>query len=229
MTRSYGIFSFQLIIHPLYKRIQKLAMTDMRFGAKKHKATVENDTDRTRLILEACGQKSLVLVGLMGAGKSAIGRRLAAQLEIPFVDADQEIEKAAGKTVKEIFADHGETYFRDGERRVIGRLLNEGAKVIATGGGAFMNPDLRAEIRRKGVSIWLKAGLDVLMQRVSRRDTRPLLNAENPGAVMEALMEQRYPIYATADITVVSRDAPHEVIVDEILESLAAGRGLHKG
>lgn len=209
---------------PPYQRVQKLAMSEMRFGVKKHKIGGENEADGLRMIRETFGQKSFVLVGLMGAGKSAIGRRLAGRLEVSFVDADQEIEKAAGKSIKEIFAGHGEAYFRDGERRVIGRLLDEGSKVIATGGGAFMNDDLRAEIRKKGVSIWLKADLDVLMERVSRRDTRPLLNTGNPRATMERLMEQRYPIYATADITVTSRDVPHDVIVNEILDALASGR-----
>lgn len=203
-------------------------MSEIRFGFGKHKLkrkfSSESDVDAARLIRELYGQKSFVLVGLMGAGKSAIGRRLAARLDIPFVDADQEIEKAAGKTVKEIFADHGEAYFRDGERRVIGRLLDEGPKIVATGGGAFMNAELRSEIRRKGVSVWLRADLDVLMERVSRRDTRPLLLKADPRAVMEALMQERYPVYATADITVTSRDVPHDVIVSEIVDALLASR-----
>lgn len=197
-------------------------MCDMRIRMKKHK--VDGGADGMRWVRDAMGRRSLVLVGLMGAGKSAIGRRLAGRLDIPFVDADQEIEKAAGQTVKEIFAQHGEACFREGERRVIGRLLNAGPQVIATGGGAFMNAELRAEIGRKGVSIWLKADIDVLMERVSRRDSRPLLNAGDPRAIMESLMAQRYPVYAAADITVTSRDVPHEVIVDEILEAFSAWR-----
>jgi shikimate kinase len=199
-------------------------MSEMRFGVKKHKISGEAEADAARLIRSSYGQKSFVLVGLMGAGKSAIGRRLATRLDIPFVDADQEIEKAAGKTIKEIFAEHGEAHFRDGERRVIGRLLDEGPKAVATGGGAFMNAALRSEIRKKGVSIWLRADLEVLMERVSRRDTRPLLNTANPRAVMEALMQERYPVYATADITVMSRDVPHEVIVNEIVDALLSGQ-----
>jgi shikimate kinase len=199
-------------------------MSEMRSGVRKHKIIGESEADGRKTIRDRFGEKSFVLVGLMGAGKSAIGRRLANRLDVPFADADQEIEKAAGKTVKDIFSDHGEAYFRDGERRVIGRLLDDGPRIIATGGGAFMNADLRAEIRKKGVSIWLKADLDVLMERVSRRDTRPLLNNGSPRAVMEALMEQRYPVYATADITVTSRDVPHDMIVNEILDALLRAR-----
>jgi shikimate kinase len=167
------------------------------------------------------GARSIVLIGLMGAGKSAIGKRLAARLDIPFADADQEIEAAAGKTINDIFAEDGEPFFRDGERRVIGRLLEGGPKVLATGGGAFMNKETRDRIAATGISVWLNAGLDVLMSRVQRRDNRPLLKTADPRAVMERLIAERYPVYALADIAIVSRDVAHETIVDEIVSELA--------
>lgn len=164
--------------------------------------------------------RSLVLVGLMGCGKSSIGKRLANRLGLPFVDADDEIEKAHRKSIKEIFEDHGEAYFRDGERRVIARLIDSGQHVLATGGGAFINAETRASIKSRAVSVWLKAELPILMRRVAKRDHRPLLRTADPEAVMRELMQSRYPIYAEADITVQSRDVPHEVIVNEILEAL---------
>jgi shikimate kinase len=166
--------------------------------------------------------KSIVLVGLMGAGKSCIGKRLAQRLGLPFTDADHEIEQAAGCSIPEIFQRHGEAAFRDGERRVIARLLDDKPQVLATGGGAFMNRDTRAAIRDKGVSIWLKAEVDVLMKRIKRRGDRPLLKTDDPAATLTALIEQRYPIYAEADVTVLSRDVPHEAIVDEIIAALRA-------
>jgi shikimate kinase len=162
----------------------------------------------------------LVLIGLMGAGKSSVGKRLATTLDIPFSDADQEIEKAAGKSISEIFEEDGEAFFRDGERRVIARLLGEGGKVLATGGGAFMNEETRRHIAECGISVWLKADLDILMNRVSRRDTRPLLKTPDPRGVMKALIDERYPVYALADITIESRDVAHEVIVDEIIDAV---------
>ncbi|MDX2157510.1 MAG: shikimate kinase [Hyphomicrobiaceae bacterium] len=167
------------------------------------------------------GARSLVMVGLMGCGKSSVGRRLAARLDIPFVDADDEIERSAQKSIPEIFADHGEAYFRDGERRVIRRLLANGPQVLATGGGAYMNAETRATIRSAGIAVWLKADLDVLMRRVMKRDNRPLLKVQDPQAVMRNLITQRYPVYAEAEIMVESRDVPHEVIVDEIISFLA--------
>jgi shikimate kinase len=179
-------------------------------------------TRSVQRIREQLGKKSLVLIGLMGAGKSAIGRRLAATLDMPFADADQEIEMAAGMTINDIFAENGEAYFRDGERRVIGRLLGEGSKVLATGGGAFMNEETRRRIAGSGISVWLKADLDLLMQRVMRRDTRPLLKSPDPRAVMERLIAERYPVYALADITIQSRDVAHEVIVEDIIASIEA-------
>ncbi len=171
-------------------------------------------------LVAALGGRSIVLVGMMGSGKSSIGRRLAARLGTTFVDADSEIEEAAGMTIAEIFDKHGEPYFRAGEARVIARLLEHGPQVLATGGGAFMNRDTRAAIRDKGISIWLKAELEVLMKRIKRRGERPLLRTDDPVATLTALIEQRYPIYAEADLTVLSRDVPHEAIVDEIIAAL---------
>jgi len=172
-------------------------------------------------IVAALGQRSIVLVGMMGAGKSSIGRRLALRLGIPFVDADMEIEKAAGMSISDIFATRGEAEFRSGEARVILRLLDAGPQVLATGGGAFMNPDTRAAIAAKGVSIWLKADFDVLMRRIRRRHDRPLLRTEDPGATLQRLMDERYPVYALADLTLQSRDVPHDKIVEEIVTALA--------
>jgi shikimate kinase len=173
-------------------------------------------------LLALLGERSIVLVGLMGCGKSSVGRRLAARLGIAFIDADEEIERVAAKSIVEIFTDHGEAYFRDGERRVIARLLANGPQVLATGGGAFINPETRAKIRERGLSIWLHAELPVLMRRVSKRDTRPLLKQGDPEATMRDLMDKRYPIYAEADITVESRDVPHDVIVNEVIAALKA-------
>jgi len=169
------------------------------------------------------GKRSIVLVGLMGCGKSSIGKRLAIKLGLPFIDADDEIERAAAKTINDIFTDHGEAHFRDGERKVIARLLGNGPQVLATGGGAFINPETRQRVREKGISIWLRADLPVLMRRVMKRDTRPLLRDGNPEATMRKLIEARYPIYAEADMTVESRDEPHDLAVTEILHRLATG------
>jgi shikimate kinase len=166
------------------------------------------------------GDRAIVLVGLMGAGKSTVGRRLADKLGLPFVDADHEIEAAAGKTIPEIFADHGEAYFREGERKVIARLLDSGAAVLATGGGAYVNTETRNLIKLKGVSIWLKADLPLLMRRMSRRSNRPLLKSDDPQAVMRRLIEERYPIYQHADITVMSRDVAHTAMVNDVLKAL---------
>lgn len=176
------------------------------------------DVKRVR---EALGSRTIVLVGLMGAGKSSIGRRLAHRLGLPFVDADTEIEKAADLTIPEIFEKHGEPYFRAGEVRVVARILESGPQVLATGGGAYMNPETRTRIRERGISLWLKAELDVLMKRVKRRGDRPLLKADDPQAVLKRLMDERYPVYAEADLTVVSREASHEEVVDDVLAALA--------
>ena len=174
-------------------------------------------------VVAALGPRSVVLVGMMGAGKSSIGRRLAARLNLPFVDADAEIEKAAGMSIPDIFTTHGEPDFRAGEARVIARLLDGGPQVLATGGGAFMNAETRAAIGVKGVSVWLKAEADVLMRRIKRRHDRPLLATDDPAATLRQLIEIRYPVYALADVTVQSREVPHEKIVDEIVTALAAG------
>jgi shikimate kinase len=179
------------------------------------------DAQSLDAIKTALGDRSIVMVGLMGCGKSAVGRRLGAKLGLPFVDADEEIEKAAGKSIEDLFADHGEPYFREGERKVLARLLRSGPQVLATGGGAFMNPETRAAIALSGISVWLKADLPLLVRRVAKRANRPLLKSGDPEEVMRNLMEARYPVYAQADITVESRDVPHEVIVWETLERLA--------
>lgn len=164
--------------------------------------------------------RSIVLVGLMGAGKTTVGRRLARRLGLDFVDADAEIEQAAGESVAEIFARHGETAFRTGERRVITRLLAGPPHVLATGGGAFMDPVTRANIAARGISIWLKADLDVLMKRVAKRGDRPLLANGDPRATMKRLIDERYPVYAEADIAIESIEGPHEAVVETIIGKL---------
>jgi shikimate kinase len=174
------------------------------------------------------GARPIVLVGLMGAGKSSVGRRLAEKLGLPFVDADHEIEAAAGKSIAEIFADHGEAYFREGERRVIGRLLGGGAKILATGGGAYMNDETRARIQEGAVSVWLKASLPLLMKRVMKRQDRPLLRTEDPEAVMRGLIDKRYPVYALADVTVESRDVQHGQMVNDVIKALGQWKGWDK-
>jgi shikimate kinase len=189
----------------------------MRFAIRRKKQEAQMGVAAIRAHL---GTRTVVLVGMPGSGKSAVGRRLAARLELPFIDADEEIERAAGKPITDIFNDHGEPYFRDGERRVIARLLGAGPQVLATGGGAFMSSETRQNIRRAGISIWLKADLALLLRRVQKRNNRPLL-AKDPEGAMRTLMEVRYPVYATADITVESRDLPHDAIIGEIIEALA--------
>jgi shikimate kinase len=174
----------------------------------------------SRAIVRVLGHRSVVLVGMMGAGKSSIGRRLSARLGIPFVDADTEIESAAGMTIPEIFAKHGEPYFRAGEARVIARLLDGEPKVLATGGGAVMDAHTRELIAEKGVSIWLNADIDVLIKRTKRRSDRPLVDK------IKELLPVREPFYAESDITIHSRDEPHETIVDEIVNALAKRHGV---
>ncbi|MGC2409340.1 MAG: shikimate kinase [Methyloceanibacter sp.] len=181
--------------------------------------------ERLARIRETLGSRSIVLIGLMGAGKTAVGRRLANRLDLAFIDADSEIELAAGETVSEIFAEHGEHYFRQGEAKVIARLLQGGPQVLATGGGAYMDAGTRANIKAKGLSIWLKAELPVLLHRVRRRNNRPLLASGNPETMMRELMQKRHPVYAKADITVESRDVPHDVIVSDVVEALARWLG----
>ncbi len=171
-------------------------------------------------VAAALGPRSIVLVGMMGAGKSTIGRRLSARLGLPFLDADAEIELAHRLSIPDIFEKYGEPYFRDGEVRVIARLLDNGPAVIATGGGAVMRQETRDRIRDKAVSIWLKADSDIIMRRVKRRSDRPLLQTANPEATVERLIREREPVYGQADVTVWSRDVPHEKIVDECMEAL---------
>lgn len=166
-------------------------------------------------------EKSIVLVGLMGAGKTCIGMRLAKKLGMEFVDADAEIESAADCTIEEIFERYGEQAFRDGERRVIARLLEEKPRVLATGGGAFMNTETRDNVRRSGISIWLKADLDVLLQRVSRRNNRPLLKKGNRRETLARLIEERYPSYETADITIETGNESPDATVDRVMSALA--------
>lgn len=162
----------------------------------------------------------IVLIGLMGVGKSTVGRRLAARLNVPFVDADSEIEAAAGMSIADIFERFGEAYFRDGERRVIARLIDGQAKVIATGGGAFINPETRALILDQALAVWLNANPRILADRVKRRDTRPLLRGRDPAEVLTALAELRNPLYALAPIHVSSQQAPHETTVAAIIKAL---------
>jgi shikimate kinase len=171
-------------------------------------------------VVRALGGRSIVLVGMMGAGKSSIGRRLASRLGIPFIDADTEIVSAAGMTIPEIFEKHGEPYFRAGEARVIARLLDNGPQVLATGGGSVMDPQTRALIGQKSISIWLKADIDVLLKRTKRRNDRPLVEK------IKDLLPVREPIYAQADIIIQSRDEPHDTIIDEIMGELPKRLGL---
>ena len=167
------------------------------------------------------GKRCIVIVGLMGAGKSTIGKRLAQMLGLSFIDADAEIELVSRMTIPELFEAYGEPEFRDLERRVIKRILRSGPRVLATGGGAFMNEATRRTIAKSGVSVWLKAELDVLMERVSRKGNRPLLKTADPRATMQKLMDQRYPVYGFADVTVLSRDEKKDVMALEVIEALA--------
>jgi shikimate kinase len=169
---------------------------------------------------EKSPMKTIVLVGLMGAGKSCIGKRLAHRLGLAFVDADHEVERAAGCSIAEIFARHGEANFRDGERRVIARLLDNPVHVLATGGGAFMDPRTRALIGERAISIWLRADLDLLLRRVARRNDRPLLQVAEPRQKLAELMTQRHPVYAEADIAVDSADGPPDVTLERVVEAL---------
>jgi len=172
-------------------------------------------------LFPSLNRQTIALVGLMGVGKSSIGRRLASALAMPFHDADLEVEAAAGRSVSEIFAQFGEAAFRDGERRVIARLLEKPAHVLATGGGAFVNDETRALIRKNAISIWLKADLEVLVRRVGRRDNRPLLAGKDPLMVLEALALERYGAYGEADIVVETGDTAHQVAVDAIIKALS--------
>jgi len=177
-------------------------------------------TDSPDPLVTALGGRSIVLVGMMGAGKTAVGKRVAQRLRLPFVDADAEIEAGARMTIPEIFERFGEAYFRDGERKVIARLLEEGQRVLATGGGAFMNPVTRDRIGLKGVSVWLRPEFDVLMRRVRKRSNRPLLQTPDPESTLRRLLEERGPVYALADLTVESRDGPHDHTVEAVIDAL---------
>lgn len=191
----------------------------MRFGtAGKAADPKAREIAEIRKALEG---RSIVLVGMPGSGKSAAGKRLAPRLDLPFMDADTEIEKAAGKTIKDIFAEHGEPFFRDGERRVIARLLSQGPAVVATGGGAFMTPAVRENIKEKGVSVWLRAEFSLLLRRVQRRAHRPML-VNDPEGTLRRLMDARYATYATADVVVEARDLPHDTMVNEIIDKISA-------
>jgi shikimate kinase len=215
--------SFDLVSSLFASLCQMPAFASLAKQAKAcPKIMNKNSTSRdVEAALETTGLLPIVLVGLMGAGKTSIGRRLAEKMDLPFVDADVEIEKAAGKSIPDIFADHGEAHFRDGERRVIARLLENGKQVLATGGGAFMNEDTRAAIKAHSVSVWLKADLDVLLKRVAKRGGRPLLENRDPAEVLQNLIDQRYPVYAEADITVESLDVQHNQMVNAVLDALA--------
>ena len=186
------------------------------------RGTKDNPSATTPTALRArLGARSIVLVGMPGSGKSSIGRRLAQYLGIEFVDADQEIEAAAGMSIADIFAKHGEPYFRAGEARVIARLLDKSPQVVATGGGAFVNLDTRALVRARALSVWLKADVDLLLRRVKRKNDRPLLRVADPEAALKRLLAEREAIYAEADITVTSLDVPHEAVVEMLVKALA--------
>ncbi|MFC4346269.1 shikimate kinase [Kordiimonas lipolytica] len=185
-------------------------------------AKQKNQGKKTSVARQYGVDRTIVLVGLMGAGKTTVGRRLARKLNLPFVDSDHEIEKAAGMSVAEIFECFGEADFRSGERRVIERLLDGKPQIVATGGGAFINEATRALIKDKGLSIWLDADIDVLVERTGRRDTRPLLKTGDPKEILTRLAEERAPFYAEADLKVASSNGPHEDVVGEILSALKA-------
>ncbi|ESY75265.1 MULTISPECIES: shikimate kinase [unclassified Mesorhizobium] len=186
-----------------------------------------NPPDETHaVLLGRLGSRSIVFVGLMGAGKTAIGRKVATMLSLPFIDSDQEIESVSRMTVPELFERYGETEFRALEQRVILRVLENGPQVLSTGGGAFMNAHTREAIAAHGVSVWLKAELDLLMDRVSKKQNRPLLKSADPRAVLERLMSERYPVYATSDVTVPTRDDRKEIIATEVVEALCRHFGI---
>lgn len=193
-----------------------LRARDARDAARSHPAA------RAAAIVRALGTTPVVLTGMMGAGKTVMGRRLAAHLGLDFVDSDIEIESAAGMTIADIFARHGEPFFRDRENRVVDRLIGGGARVVATGGGAFIHPATRAAIKGGSLSVWIKADFDVLMRRVRRRSHRPLLRTPDPEGTLKRLMAERYPVYAEADVTVESRECSQEAMVDQMTAGIAA-------
>jgi shikimate kinase len=188
------------------------------------------ENEQVGRILERLGRRCVVLVGMMGAGKTSVGRRLAGALGLPFLDADAEIEKAANLTVPEIFEHYGEAHFREGEQRVVARLLASGPAVLATGGGAFMSEETRERCREQGVSVWLKADVPVLIERVRKKGNRPLLNSPDPEGALRRILAEREPIYALADIVIASREGPHQTVVADIvgrLDALLSGRAAH--
>jgi shikimate kinase len=184
------------------------------------RASLAEREARKDAMLRLLDRRPLVLIGMMGAGKTTVGRRIAARLGRRFVDSDEEIEKAANMSIEEMFSELGEPEFRSGEARVIARLLREGEMVLATGGGAFINPETRALVKADGLSVWLKADVDVLFARVSRRSNRPLLKTENPRETLKTLVNARYPIYAEADVTVYSRDVSQDMVADEVISAV---------
>jgi shikimate kinase len=186
---------------------------------------------KREMLQQLIGGRPIVLIGMMGAGKTTVGRRLAAKLGRHFVDSDEEVEKAAGMSIEDIFAAHGEADFRAGEVKVIARLLKEDGIVLGTGGGAFMNADTRALIKETAISVWIKAEFEVLFQRVSRRSNRPLLKTANPRETLQKLIDARYPTYAEADVTVMSRDVPQDQVANEVIEALVGhlGAGIATG
>jgi shikimate kinase len=191
-------------------------------------ASASRETQKDELV-SRLGGRPIVLVGMMGAGKTTVGRRLATRLGRHFIDSDEEVERAAGMSIEDIFAKHGEADFRAGEARVIARLLKEHDLVLGTGGGAFMNADTRALIKSAAVSVWIKADFELLFQRVQRRSNRPLLKTDNPRETLKALIEKRYPTYAEADITVVSQDVPQDQVAGDVIEALRAHLGSAHG
>lgn len=176
--------------------------------------------DRREDLLRLLGHRPIVLIGMMGAGKTTVGRRLAARLGRHFVDSDEEVEKAAGMTIEDIFRAHGEADFRAGEVKVIARLLKDENIVLGTGGGAFVNAETRSLVKASAISVWIKADFELLFQRVSRRSNRPLLKTANPRETLQKLIEARYPIYAEADVTIVSRDVPQDQVASEVIDAL---------
>lgn len=197
-------------------------------GEKSNRKNAKQSNTQSKPILPALRARNIVLVGMMGAGKTTVGRRLAQQLNLPFVDSDNEIEIAAGMTISEIFEAHGEDHFRYGERRVLERLLAQGPQVISTGGGAFINDDIRELINSAAYSVWLTADFDILWERVSRRKNRPLLQTDNPKQVLKDLVDKRTPIYSTAHVSILSRNVPHDIVAGEIIAALDTYIAAHK-
>lgn len=189
------------------------------------RAATGNREQKREALTELLGGRPIVLVGMMGAGKTTVGRRLANRLGRHFIDSDEEVEKAAGMSIEDIFKLHGEADFRAGEVKVIARLLKEDGIVLGTGGGAFINPDTRTLVKQQAVSVWIKADFELLFQRVSRRSNRPLLKTPNPRDTLQQLIEQRYPIYAEADVTIVSRDVPQDQVASDVIDALLVHLG----